>query len=118
MKILRWFVAVIVGFIAAVLAGGIVVTIGEMSVWIPFPLAVGGLASAICFIYVAVRISGSSSITSVKILSGATIVMAVISVAGGYMGTSSPMPGLGLLIAGWVFSRMPIYLLGNRMLRR
>ena len=32
MKILRWFVVVIVGFIAAVLAGGIVVTIGEMSV--------------------------------------------------------------------------------------
>ena len=41
MKILRWLVVVIVGFIAAVLAGGIVVTIGEMSVWIPFPLAVG-----------------------------------------------------------------------------
>ena len=107
MKILRWFVAVIVGFIAAVVAGGIVVTIGEMSVWIPFPLAAGGVASAICFIYVAVKISGNSSITSVKILSGATIVTALISVAGSYMGTSSPMPGLGLLIAGWVFFRNP-----------
>ena len=107
MKILRWFVAVIVGFIAAVLAGGIVVTIGEMSVWIPFPLAVGGIASAICFIYVAVKISGSSSITSVKILSGATIVMAVISVAGSYIGQSSPMPALGLLIAAWVFLSKP-----------
>jgi hypothetical protein len=51
----------IIGSIA-VLAGGIVVTIGEMSVWIPFSQAAGGITSAIFFIYVAVKISGSSSI--------------------------------------------------------
>ena len=107
MKILRWFVAVIVGFIAAVLAGGIVVTIGEMSVWIPFPLAAGGVASTICFIYVAVKISGSSSITSVKTLSVVVIITAVISAAGSYIGQSSPMPALGLLIASVIFFRSP-----------
>ena len=114
MKILRWFVAVTVGFIASALAGGIVVTIGEMSVWIPFPLAAGGVASAIGFIYVAVKISGNSSITSVKILSGATIVIALISVAGSYMGTSSPMPGLGLLIGGWTFFNSPDFFVKNQ----
>jgi hypothetical protein len=106
-KILRWFVAVIVGFIVAVVAGGIVVTIGEMSVWIPFPLAAGGVASAICFIYVAVKISGSSSITTVKTLSVVVIITAVISAAGSYIGQSSPMPALGLLIAAWVFLSKP-----------
>ena len=95
MNILRWFVAVTVGFIASALAGGIVVTIGEMSVWIPFPLAAGGIASAICFIYVAVKISGSSSITTVKTLSVVVIITAVISAAGSYIGQSSPMPALG-----------------------
>jgi len=106
-KILRWFVAVIVGYIAAALAGGIVVTICEMSVWIPFPLAAGGVASAICFIYVAVKISGSSSITTVKTLSVAVIITAVISTAGSSIGQSSPMPALGLLIAAWVFLSKP-----------
>ena len=107
MKILRWFVAVIVGYIAAALAGGIVVTIGEMSVWIPFSLAAGGVASAICFIYVAVKISGSSSITTVKTLSVVVIITAVISAAGSYIGQSSPMPALGLLIASVIFFRGP-----------
>ena len=114
MKILRWFVAVIVGFIAAVVAGGIVVTIGEMSVWIPFPLAAGGLASAIGFIYVSVKISGSSSTTSVKMLSGATIFTALISVAGSYMGQTSVMPGLGLLIGGWTFFNSPDFFVKNQ----
>lgn len=41
MKILRWFVAIIVGFIASAFAGGIVATLGEMSAWVPFPLAIG-----------------------------------------------------------------------------
>ena len=107
MKILRWFVAIIVGFIASVFAGGIVVTVGEMSAWVPFPLAAGGVASAFCFIYLSVKISGSTSIRSVKILSGVTIFTALISVAGSYMGQSSPMPGLGLLIAGWVLFKNP-----------
>ena len=107
MKILRWFVAVIVGFIAAVVAGGIIVTICEMSVWIPFPLAAGGVASAICFIYVAVKISGSSSITTVKTLSVVVIITAVISAAGSYIGQSSPMPALGLLIASVIFFESP-----------
>lgn len=114
MKTLRWFVAIIVGFIASVFAGGIVVTVCEMSDWVPFPLAAGGIASAFFFIYLSVKISGSTSNRIVKILSGAIIFTALISVAGSYMGQHSPMPGLGLLIAGWVFFTKPDFFMKKR----
>ena len=104
MKILRWVAALIIGFFAAALSASIAVTILELvGVWLSLALFNGGVVSAFCFVYVSMMLSGNKSVTTVKTLSVIIIITALISATGAYIGQSSYMPPLGLLIAAWVF---------------
>ena len=104
MKILRWVVALIIGFFAALFGASIAVTILELvGVWLPLALFNGGVVSAFCFVYFSIMVSRSNSFKTVKALSVAIIITALISATGAFIGQSSYMPPLGLLIAAWVF---------------